>query len=885
MSDTPMMQQYKRLKQKAKDAVLFFRLGDFYEMFQDDAREVSSLLNLTLTKRNNVPMCGIPYHAAKSYINRLLQAGKKIAICEQITLPTDGRKIADREIVEILTPGTLQDEEYLDGRSNNYLVALARTGDSLSLSYVDSSTGAFYATAFPLQELKEKVRETFARLRPREIVIQESLFEEENDIEKIVSEYDELLVNRFPDWSFDQYNTVTLLKQQLGVLNLKGYGIEEDDPALLTTGVLLEYLQENSKSTMPHIQDLVRYYEGDFLTIDEWTQKNLELTQNMFDGSKRYTLLEVLDYTKTSPGARKLKHWIVHPLQESGGIGERQRRVTILYRNQMLLSTLRELLGSILDLERLATRVAMDKANAKDMLAIKNSLQTCFSIIEALKEWNLYEQFRSEKQSHEERLHRAAELLQNAIAEEPSTVLNEGNLIKKGYSQDLDKLRELKENSRKIVDNYLHQEKAETGINSLKIKYNKIIGYFLEVTKANLDLVPDHFIRRQSLVNSERFTTEKLIELETNLNNATEKSIELERELFIEIRETIKEYASDFYTTAAFLSDLDCFCSFAHAATLHGYVCPDVNTSEKLHIEEGRHPVVEYHMAAGEFIPNAIHLDTKKTSFALITGPNMSGKSTFLRQTALIVVMAQIGSFVPSESASIGIVDRIFCRVGATDNLARGESTFLVEMNEAAHILRTATPKSLIIMDEIGRGTSTNDGLALAWSITEHLLSKVGAKTLFATHFHELTNLEHENLTNLYLDILEEGNRIIFLKKVKPGSSSNSYGIHVAKLAGIPEEIVARAEELLSSLTGEPDSEQKKLQKQKSQERKSDSPPQLPDTDEYMKEKESKQGQLFSDAEHLTRKLAAIDINTMTPLEALNTLAALQKEITKNKAS
>jgi DNA mismatch repair protein MutS len=870
MPDTPMMRQYKRLKQEAKDAILFFRLGDFYEMFQEDAQEVSTLLNLTLTKRNGVPMCGIPYHASRNYVGRLLKAGKKIAICEQVTLPKGGKGIADRQIMEILTPGTVLDQEYLDQRVNNYLCSLGKIGTEFSLCYVDPSTGEFRITSFPDDGAENKLREEFARIKPSEIIVQESLHEEKQ-IFDILKEHDRTVINRYPDWNFDITAGFETIKRHFGVINLKGFGLEEHDPALFAAGILIEYLQENTQNRkLTHIRTVHRYRETDFVTLDESTQRNLELIYNMFDGTKRYTLLEVLDFTKTSSGARKLKNWILHPLQDIAAIEKRLEKTEILYRSQMLLSSIRELLASILDLERLAARVSMDKAHAKDLLAIKNSLSGFFRLYELIEEWQLIDTFDFPASSLLSKLNALNELLERSIHEDPSTLLTEGRLIKTGYSQDLDELAELKSNSRKILDSYLRKEKEETGINSLKIRYNKIIGHYLEVTKANLPSVPEHFIRRQSLVNSERFTTETLIDLETNLNNASEKIIDLEKELFLAVREEVKSYIVPIYTAAAFLSEVDCIASFAKAATLHGFSKPDLLPDGTLSITEGRHPVVEHHLPQGEFIPNDLRLDTGSTFFSLITGPNMAGKSTFLRQNALIVLMAQIGSFVPAAEARIGVVDKLFCRVGATDNLARGESTFLVEMSEAAYILRTATEQSFIIMDEIGRGTATTDGLSIAWAITEHMLSSLKARTLFATHFHELTLLNHPGMSNYYLEVLEKGDEIIFLKKVKKGSANNSYGIHVARLAGVPVEVVRRAAQLLKNMAA---TEQKLSKRKMDRTQSPGTQPSQPSGQTPPQE------ELFSESELVLDKIKAIDINTITPLQALNLLQQWKDEL------
>ncbi len=850
---TPMMQQYHRIKQDHRDAILFFRLGDFYEMFQQDAREASSILNLTLTARNKVPMCGIPYHAAQTYIPRLLKAGKKIAICEQISLPEGGKGIAKRQVVEIITPGTVVDENYLDKGENNFLLSIGRYREWVSLSAIDLSTAEFIATAFPWEERKQRLRKELSRLSPREILIQESLLEEDDQVNRVLDEQKEILINRFPDWSFDLEASEKRLILQFAVSNLKGFGFKTDDPALYSTGILLEYLEDSSKGMLPHIRGIKRYHDHEFLGLDESTQRNLEITANLHDGSSKYSLLEILNHTKTSMGSRKLRAWVLQPLTDREQIENRLEEVDFLYQNQILLSSLRETLKGILDLERLSSRIALDKAHGKDLAAVRNSLQGILLVHSSLTEWNRDFLSREELKWISE----IVDLLLKGLADDPSILLSDGSLIRKGFNEELERLRHLKENSKSTLDEYLEEEKERTGISSLKAKYNKIIGYYLEVSKANLHLVPEHFIRRQSLVGGERFTTERLSSLESDLNNASEKALEMEKDLFLKLRDQVKEQVSSLLSLADKLARLDCLGSFAYAATIHGYTRPKLSEKQTLNIREGRHPVVEHHLPPGNFVPNSLKLDPKKTTFALITGPNMAGKSTYLRQVALIVLMAQIGSYIPAREAEIGIVDNIFCRVGASDNLARGESTFLVEMNETANIIRSATKKSLVIMDEVGRGTSTNDGLSIAWAVSEHLLETLQCKTLFATHYHELTLLKHEKLKNLSLEVLENEGEIVFLKKIKEGPAGNSYGLHAAKIAGLPLEIVRRATRILNNLK-----------------EKEDGYPEIPPAEEGNGQKD-----LFSPSEIVSQEVRSLNVNEMTPLEALNTIARWQDEL------
>ena len=854
--DTPMMRQYKRIKQSHTDSILFFRLGDFYEMFLSDAKEASSILNLTLTKRHGIPMCGIPYHAAHSYIARLLKAGKKIAICEQTKMPVGGKGIAEREVVEIITPGTVVEEDFLDKERNNYLLSAGIYREHLSIAYTDLSTGEFFASAFSADDAVSILRRELLRLNPGELLIQQSLLEDSNDVARLINEHTNLLVNRYPDWAFDIENSANLLKKQFNLHSLKGFGINDDDPAVFACGIILEYIADTSKSLLPHVRRLKIISDRDFLLLDESSLKNLEVTANLQDGGKRYSLLEVLDHTRTAMGARRLKGWLLHPLVNRGEIIARQDRVEFLYHNQILLSGILEKLSSILDLERLTSRIGMDKAHAKNLLAVRNSLQSAFELNGLLSEWE------SEKGPGTLPADTAAaassvlELLDKSIDEDPSTLLTEGRMIKKGYSSELDELKELKHHSKEILTAYLEQEKESSGISSMKIRYNKIIGYYIEVTKTNLNLVPEHFIRRQSLVAAERFTTDRLIELETNLNSASDKAIELEKKLFLDIRGRVKEEISTLLSLSEYIAEIDCLSSLASAATRWGYVKPRITDDTACEITGGRHPVVESNIPSGEFVPNSLSLNNSSTRFALITGPNMAGKSTYLRQNALIILMAQAGSFIPAEKAKIGIVDRIFCRVGASDNLARGESTFMVEMNETANILNSATERSLVIMDEIGRGTGTNDGLSIAWAVSEYLLDRIKSKTLFATHYHELTLLEHDALKNLSLDVREGRDGIVFLKRIKEGPADASYGIHVAGLAGLPEEVLKRAGEIQATLE---EREQNKLISAPAP-------------------AHEKPAELFEDEEMLKSELLNFNINNCTPLEALNKLSEWQKK-------
>jgi len=876
---TPMMTQYRRVKDEFSDSIVFFRLGDFYEMFDGDAREASSLLDLTLTQRAGVPMCGIPYHAATSYISRLLAAGKKVAICEQLT-PPGGRGLVSREVVEVVTPGTVLDENYLSKHTNNYLLSLGRVGDSLALAYADVSTGEFRATSFPFEDRAEMLKRELHRIDPREALTQESLIVEDQVTRDLLGEREGLLVNRYPDWSFDPESCTRRLERQFGVANLKGFGLADGAPEIIAAGVLLEYLGQTAKRSLGHVSTLGLYADRSYVELDEATQRNLELLANLQDGSRKYTLLEVLDQTRTSPGARMLRRWLLTPLKDGEAIERRLSAVDFLYRDQVLLSRLRETLGGVLDLERLTARVAMDRAHAKDLLAVKSTLKSVMSVRALLTRVARPEPSGGVQPLAEAISKRMGEmaalvdLLDRAISEEPSILLTEGNLIRRGYDAELDRLHGLKENARGILEAYLAEEKERTGIGSLKLRFNRIIGYYFEVTKSNLHLVPSTFIRRQSLVGGERFTTDRLADLESEINDASERIVEIERTLFLDVRARVKDAVPWLMTVCAAMAELDVFQSFAFAATVRGYVRPRVTHGTELSIRDGRHPVVEAHLPGGAFIPNSLECAGTGRFFIILTGPNMAGKSTFLRQVALITLMAQIGCFVPASGADIGIVDRVFCRVGAADNLARGESTFLVEMNETAHILRTATRHSLVIMDEIGRGTGTRDGLAIARAVCISILENVRARTLFATHFHELTALQHDAISNLSMDVRDTDGEIVFLKRVREGPSSNSYGIHVARLAGLPRETIQLAERLLNEETGRTVPPAAAA---------GETGASAPASRERQEQAPARQEQLFSPEEMVARQIAGLQTDLMTPMEALTLLARLKRELAGGK--
>ena len=875
---SPMLEQYRRIKRDHEGEVLFFRLGDFYEMFFEDALEVSALLNLTLTSRAGQPMCGIPYHASRSYIARLLKHGKKVAVCEQVTEP--GKGLIERRVVEVITPGTTIDEEYLDKGSSNYLACLAAAGGLFSFSYIDLSIGDFYATSFPQKDSSIKLRQELERIQAREIIVQESILNESPALAKALEERGNIVLNRWADWLFDFSRSRDRLEKQFGAA-LRGFGLGPESPEIVSAGALLDYLDDTAKSFIPHVRFIRIYSDSEYVGIDESTQRNLELVRNLMDGESRFSLLEVIDETKTAMGRRLLKNRLLHPLRDSDLINLRLDIVESLYHSQEKLVKLREFLSKTPDLERLCSRLAMDRAHGKDMLAIKNALgyfETIEELILHLNDRSLPEADKkpisfesSEAMSLEaaglKNLAEARELLEEGIAEDPSILLTEGNLIRIGFSEELDHLRQLRDSGRKLLEDYLEEEREATGISGLKIRYNRLIGYFFEVTKVNLSKVPSRFIRRQGMAGGERFTTDRLAGLESDINGASDRIIDMEKNLFLEIRNKVKCRLSELSAAGKRIAEIDVAQSLARAATIRGWIRPAIDSENRIIIREGRHPVVEAHLPRGEFIPNDLNLDASPSSlgeeegisFALITGPNMAGKSTYLRQAALITLMAQSGSFVPALEARIGLVDRIYCRVGASDNLARGESTFLVEMNETAYILHTATERSLVIMDEVGRGTGTEDGLSIAWAVCEELLENIGCRTLFATHYHELSRIAHKRMANRSMDVTEQNGEIIFLRKLREGPASESYGLHVASLAGIPEGVLSRAGEIMASL------------KEYRQNHYSGSVPAISRT---IMTKIQKPG---SEENRIIKEIKKINIDELTPLEALNQMQKWKK--------
>lgn len=857
--ETPVITQYLGIKKQHPNDVLFFRLGDFYEMFNEDALEVSRLLNLTLTHKGDNPMCGIPYHSAKGYIARLLRMGKKVAVAEQVG-EVAKRGLTERKVVEVVTPGTAVESEYLDGGSNNFLASIFISGGFAGLAYIDVTTGEFRATKFPEYKFAENVSKELGRCSPKEIILPESL-KNNNEIQTILETISVASVSWYPDWHFNAEKNYEHLVKQFKVANLNSFSLTKESPEVPPAGFLLNYIEKTTNAPVSHISGISVYQDSQFVIIDDSSRRNLEITFNLRDGTSSYTLLESVSNTKTAMGSRLLRSWLSFPLTNENEINSRQNHVELFVKDRNLLHCVRENLDGILDVERLAGRIAMDRAHAKDLQALKASLKFWLKSQAVLER---YDFSMPEKDSAQ----KIIDLIENSIAEDPATVFTEGRIIKDGWSEELDYWKKVRNDFNGILEEYIESEKEKTGIQNLKIKSTGNLGYFIEVTKGKLDKIPPHFIMRRTLLNAERYTTEKLQELENSLNESGAKILELEHNLFIEVRNELKKYIPYLQQAAKKIAYVDVVCSFAESAILYNWNRPHVlSGSLEFSVKNGRHPVVERHLPAGEFVPNDVSLcgsePENSASFALITGPNMAGKSTFLRQNALIALLAQTGSFVPADEANIGIVDRIFCRVGASDNLARGESTFLVEMTETARILRSATQNSLVIMDEVGRGTSTEDGLSIAWAVSEYLLNTLKCKTFFATHYHELTRLEHKSLKRLCMAVAENGSDIVFLRKVVEGSSENSYGIHVARLAGIPESVIERAGKILEKIQGDasviiPETETEEVSKNKV---------------------EIFSGSLFSEEELVLDEILSCDIDNMTPMAALQNILRWKKSL------
>jgi len=813
---TPMLQQYLEIKGRHEDAILFYRMGDFYEMFFNDAEVASRTLGITLTSRNNkndkdkVPMCGVPHHAASSYIAKLIKAGFRVAICEQIEDPGQAKGVVKRDVVRVVTPGLTTEEQLLDDKSNRYLAAVSRLPGKRSrkasdratygLSFLDLTTGEFLVTE---QDDITALIDELTRMGPAELLLDETQTDDsEPFLEQIKPLFPGLCITSRPSGAFQLETAREALLDHFKVVNLAGFGCDYMQAGIAAAGALLEYIKDTQKTDLSHIEQLTPLELTDVLILDEPSRRNLELCQTIVGGERQGSLLAAMDFTCTPMGARLMKRRVLFPLRDVDRISRRLDAVEDLYKNTSLRETLREILTQVYDLERLNSRVVLGSANARDLTAVKYSLARLPHLKKMLQETR--EGILREIHDGLDELGDLRELIEQGIREDAPVTLREGNLINEGFNSELDELIHILRDGKKMILALENRERERTGMAKLKIGFNKVFGYYLEVSRAQLNNVPDDYIRKQTLVNAERFITPELKEFENKVLGAQEKRLDLEYRLFCDIRQQVAARSKDVLKTAAQLARIDYIASLAELAARNRYVRPAINDGEEITIEEGRHPVIEQSLPPGRFVPNDIHLDQENHEVLIITGPNMAGKSTVLRQTALIVLMAQMGSFVPAAKTEIGVVDRIFTRVGAMDDLRRGQSTFMVEMNETANILNNATDKSLVVLDEIGRGTSTFDGLAIAWAVAEDLVAKndKGVKTLFATHYHELVELAvtRNRVKNYNIAVREWNDTIIFLHKLMPGGANRSYGIQVAGLAGVPTRVVSRAKAILANI-------------------------------------------------------------------------------------
>ena len=870
---TPLMRQYNQIKEEHPQTILLFRVGDFYETFGSDAELVSRELGITLTKRNNggdqTPLAGFPFHALDSYLPKLVNKGFKVAICEQTEDPESakkaGRKIVEREVTEITTPGLSLSEKVLNHNRNNYIFSIYKEGTTLGCAFADISTGEFGALECEDQEIDA----ILSMFEPSELVIAASQKKWANE------RFSFLNISLADSWMYEGEYPRDQLLSHFNTHSLKGFGVESMELAQRAAGVLLQYIKDNQKRVMGHIRRMYRYEQSDYMSLDSSTKRNLELSSSMHEGKLEGSLISVLDQTITPMGGRLLRRWLTHPLKKLDSIQLRLNRVEILFEQRNVRTDIRESLKKIGDLERLISRICVGRCSARDIRQLGYSLQVIPELLAhtaELESDSLGQELQSLPDSSE-----WVDYIEKHIADEPPATIRDGGIIRTGWNPELDELRDIAQNGKKYIAKIKDALTQEVGISTLKIGYNKVFGYYIEVTNAHKDKVPDHFIRKQTLVNAERYITPELKEIEEKILSAEDKSKALEADLFEQVREHIAQFADGIQRIATVISTLDVYQSLAQIAFTNGYVKPELDQGSTLEIIKGRHPVVERSLPVGEpFIPNDIRLDQQDEQIMIITGPNMAGKSIILRQTGLIVLLAQIGSYVPAERARIGLVDKIFTRVGASDNLAAGESTFLVEMNEAANILNNATEHSLILLDEVGRGTSTFDGLSIAWALAEYLHNHVpvAAKTLFATHYHELNALEsmYERIINYNVQVREHEGKVVFLRKLVRGGADHSYGIQVANMAGLPKELIQRAQVILEELEGQ------RLEIQDSSENIAQTKVRK-DAGKHLSNKvqplaETDQMSLFTVAtdpvlEELRNKLEAIDPNKLSPMQAL----------------
>ena len=878
---TPMMKQYMETKAQYQDCILFYRLGDFYEMFFDDALTASRELEITLTGKNcgqeeRAPMCGVPYHAVESYLNKLVSKGYKVAICEQVEDPKTAKGIVKRDVVRIVTPGTNLDTQALDETRNNYIMCIVYIADRYGVSVSDITTGDYFVTEIPDSA---KLMDEIYRFSPSEIICNEAFYMSGMDLDGMKDRLG-ITIYSLDSWYFDDDVCRQKLLEHFQVTSFAGLGLADYDCGIISAGALLQYLLETQKNSLSTLTHITPYAAGKYMMLDSSTRRNLELCETLREKQKRGSLLWVLDKTKTAMGARTLRKYVEQPLIDKKEIEKRLDAVAELKDSAISREEIREYLSPVYDLERLITRIAYGTANPRDLTAFRSSLEMLPHIRYIL------EEMQSEllKNIHDDMdpLEDLCTLVKDAIREEPPIAMKEGNIIRDGYNEEVDKLRRAKSDGKEWLAKLENDEKEKTGIKNLRIKYNKVFGYYLEVTNSYKDMVPDYYTRKQTLANAERYITPELKELEDMILGAEDKLYALEYEIYSQVRDTIAGEIERIQKTAKAVAALDAFASLAVVAERNNYTRPKINEKGIIDIKDGRHPVVERMIPNDMFIANDTYLDDKKHRISIITGPNMAGKSTYMRQTALIALMAQIGSFVPAKSANIGLSDRIFTRVGASDDLASGQSTFMVEMTEVANILRNATSKSLLILDEIGRGTSTFDGLSIAWAVVEYISDSrlLGAKTLFATHYHELTELEGKisNVNNYCIAVKEKGDDIVFLRKIVKGGADKSYGIQVAKLAGVPDLVIERAKEIVEELSDEDVTA--KVSEIAVRERSEKKRPKVKKYDEV----DIAQMSLFDTVkdDDVLEELKNLDVGNMTPIDALNTIYRLQNKL-KNR--
>ena len=876
---SPMMQHYLKTKEEYPGCILFYRLGDFYEMFFEDAKVVSKELELTLTGKScgleeRAPMCGVPFHAADVYINRLVQRGYKVAICEQVEDPKTAKGMVKREVIRIATPGTNIDMQSLDETKNNYIMSIVYSVEKYGVAIADVTTGLFMVTEM---DSERKLMDELNKFSPSEIISNEAFYMSGISVDDLRHQLG-ATISALDAWYFGDDIAKETLQNHFKVHSMEGLGLTELDLGVVASGALLRYLKETQKNDLSNILSISPYSIGKYMIIDSSSRRNLELVETLREKQKRGSLLWVLDKTKTAMGARLLRSYVEQPLIDKKEILKRQDMIGELNKHMITREELREYLNPIYDLERLITRITYQTANPRDLIAFRNSLEMLPAIKMLL--GDLEGELAAEIRDELDDLRDLYELLTESIQEEPPISVRDGDIIRDGYHEDVDRLRSAKTEGKSWLAQLEAEEREKTQIKNLRVKYNKVFGYYLEVTNSFKDLVPDYFIRKQTLTNAERYITPELKELEDTILGAEDRLTSLEYELYKMILSHIASNVERIQRTAHAIAKIDCFASLALVASQNNYVRPKINESGILEIKNGRHPVVEKMIVNDMFIDNDTYLDNHKNRIAIITGPNMAGKSTYMRQTALIVLMAQIGSFVPAGSANIGIVDRIFTRVGASDDLASGQSTFMVEMNEVANILRNATANSLLILDEIGRGTSTFDGLSIAWAVVEHISNPklIGAKALFATHYHELTELEGKlnGVNNYCIAVKEKGDDIVFLRKIVKGGADKSYGIQVAKLAGLPDSVIERAKEIVNELVAHDISELVRNISVDTGSKKKKK--------EYLDEVDLSQMSLFDtiNDDDIINELRNVDIGNMTPLDALNKLYELQNKV-KNR--